>query len=314
MKTKALIISIKGTRLSKLEKILLTKEKPWGIILFKRNIKSLDQVKKLTTSIKFFTKNQKFPIIIDEEGKNVTRLNKIIEHNISANFFGKLYNYNKKFSLNIYKHYIESLSQVLRNIGININSIPVLDVLRTNTSKIIGDRSFSKDKHIVRELGIKSVKYLQKNKISSIIKHIPGHGATQTDSHKKMPVVSLSKKKLNEIDFFPFKSSKAKLAMTAHILYSKIDKKNVATFSKKIISDVIRKKLKFKGILISDDISMKALKYDLLINAKKSLNAGCNLVLYCAGKTKDNFKLIKSLPYIDKFTSKKTSELYKFLG
>ena len=102
--------------------------------------------------------------------------------------------------------------------------------------------------------------------------------------------------------------------MTAHILYSKIDKKNVATFSKKIISDVIRKKLKFKGILISDDISMKALKYDLLTNAKKSINAGCNLVLYCAGKTKDNFKLIKSLPYIDKFTSKKTSELYKFLG
>ena len=205
-------------------------------------------------------------------------------------------------------------SNFYENIGININSIPVLDVLRSNSSKIIGDRSFSKDKHIVRELGIKTVNYLQKNKISSIIKHIPGHGATKTDSHKKMPVVSLSTKKLNEIDFFPFKSSKAKLAMTAHILYSKIDKKNVATFSKKIISDVIRKKLKFKGILISDDISMKALKYDLLTNAKKSINAGCNLVLYCAGNTKDNFKLIKSLPYIDKFTLKKTSELYKFLG
>ena len=277
MKIKALIVSIKGTRLTKLEKILLTKEKPWGIILFKRNIKSLDQLKKLTNNIKFYKSN-------------------------------------KRFSFCIYKHYIESLSKILKNIGININSIPVLDVLRSNSSKIIGDRSFSKDKHIVRELGIKTVKYLQKNKISSIIKHIPGHGATKTDSHKKMPVVSLSTKKLNEIDFFPFKSSKAKLAMTAHILYSKIDKKNVATFSKKIISDVIRKKLKFKGILISDDISMKALKYDLLTNAKKSINAGCNLVLYCAGNTKDNFKLIKSLPYIDKFTSKKTSELYKFLG
>ena len=314
MKIKALIVSIKGTRLTKLEKILLAKEKPWGIILFKRNIKSLDQLKKLTNNIKFYTKNRKFPIIIDEEGKNVTRLNKIFKHNISANFFGKLYKINKRFSFYLYKHYIDSLSKILKNIGININSIPVLDVLRSNSSKIIGDRSFSKDKHIVRELGIKTVNYLQKNKISSIIKHIPGHGATKTDSHKKMPVVSLSTKKLNEIDFFPFKSSKAKLAMTAHILYSKIDKKNVATFSKKIISDVIRKKLKFKGILISDDISMKALKYDLLTNAKKSINAGCNLVLYCAGNTKDNFKLIKSLPYIDKFTLKKTSELYKFLG
>ena len=101
--------------------------------------------------------------------------------------------------------------------------------------------------------------------------------------------------------------------MTAHILYTKLDNKNVATHSKKIIKEIIRKKIGFKGILISDDISMRALKYDLITNAIKSIDAGCNLVLYCAGKTNDNFKLIKSLPYIDKFTSKKTSEFYKFL-
>ena len=123
----------------------------------------------------------------------------------------------------------------------------------------------------------------------------------------------MSLKKLENIDFYPFKLSKAKLAMTAHILYTKIDKKNVATFSKIIIQDIIRKKIGFKGILMSDDISMKALKYDLVTNAKKSLEAGCNLVLYCAGNTRDNIKLIKSLPYIDKFTSKKTSEFYGFL-
>ena len=136
MKIKALIVSIKGTRLTKLEKKLLAKEKPWGIILFKRNIKSLDQLKNLTNNIKLCAKNRKFPIIIDEEGKNVTRLSKIISHNISANFFGKLYKYNKRFSLNMYKHYIESLCKILKNIGININSIPVLDVLRSNSSKI----------------------------------------------------------------------------------------------------------------------------------------------------------------------------------
>ena len=102
--------------------------------------------------------------------------------------------------------------------------------------------------------------------------------------------------------------------MTAHILYTKIDKKNVATLSKKIIYKIIRKKIGFKGILISDDISMKALKYDLVTNAIKSLEAGCNLVLYCAGNINDNFKLIKSIPFIDKFTLKKTSEFYKFLG
>lgn len=128
-----------------------------------------------------------------------------------------------------------------------------------------------------------------------------------------MPKVNFKEGNLNKIDFYPFKYSSAKLAMTAHILYSKIDAKNVSTFSNKIINGIIRKKIGFKGILISDDISMKALKYDLVTNAKKSLSAGCNLVLYCAGNIKDNFKLIKNIPYIDKFTSKKTSEIYKIL-
>ena len=128
-----------------------------------------------------------------------------------------------------------------------------------------------------------------------------------------LPRVNLSYSKLTKTDFYPFKHSRAKLAMTAHILYTKLDKKNPATFSKKIIKDIIRKKLNYKGILISDDISMKALKYDLVTNAQKSMEAGCNLVLYCSGKINDNFKLIKSLPYIDRFTAKKTSEFYKFL-
>ena len=165
--------------------------------------------------------------------------------------------------------------------------------------------AFQKKKKIVKELGRLTIEYLHDNKVLGIMKHVPGHGATIIDSHKKTPKVLLTLKKLSKIDFYPFVLSNAKIAMTAHILYSKLDKKNVATFSKKIIRDVIRKKLQFKGILISDDISMKALKYDLVTNALKSLEAGCNLVLYCSGKTNDNFKLINSLPYIDKFTIKK---------
>ena len=143
------------------------------------------------------------------------------------------------------------------------------------------------------------------------MKHIPGHGCSNIDSHLSLPKINLSQRDLNKKDFYPFKTSLAKLAMTAHILYKKIDHINVATFSKKIIKKIIRKKIGFKGILMSDDISMKALKYDLITNAKKSLNAGCNLVLYCAGNVNDNFKLIKSVPYIDEFTAKKTSEIYK---
>ena len=313
MRLKALIISIKGTELTKREKILLKDERPWGIILFKRNLKSIAQIKKLTNQIKFLTKNKNFPIMIDEEGVSVSRLTKLINHNFSSNFFGDLYKKDKLFSLKLFKIYLFSLSNFLKDLGFNINTIPVLDILKPYTNKIIGDRSFSKDKKIVKEMGIHTIKYLHSNKFTGIIKHIPGHGSAKSDSHKKMPMVSLDFKTLNNIDFYPFKSSKAKFAMTAHILYKKIDKKNVSTFSKIIIEKIIRKKIGFRGILITDDISMKALKYDLITNAKKSLEAGCNIVLYCSGNINDNFKLIRSLPYIDKFTSKKTSEFYKFL-
>ncbi len=313
MKPKAIIIGIKGTKLSKEEKTLFSYNKPWGVILFKRNLRSFNQIKNLTSQIKKLTKNKKFPILVDEEGETVSRLRHVINHNITANFFGDLYERDKVFCTKIYRHYINSLGKVLNELGININTIPLLDVLRVNTNKIIGKRSFSKKKKIVRELGNLTIKYLEYKKIASVIKHIPGHGAATSDSHKKTPFVSLSKKKLNEIDFYPFKTCNSKFAMTAHIIYKNLDKHNVATFSKKIIKNIIRNKIGFKGILISDDISMKALKFDLVTNAMKSLEAGCNLVLYCSGITNNNLKLIKSLPYIDKFTLKKTSEFYKFL-
>jgi beta-N-acetylhexosaminidase len=314
MKKKAIIVSIKGLKLTSREILLLSKEKPWGLILFKRNIKSATQIKKLIKSIRNYVKDKKFPILIDEEGSRVSRLRNIINHNFDANYFGNLYKINKKIAVNLYKKYLRILSGELKKIGININTIPVLDISRKNTNKVIGNRSFSKKKEIVKELGKITIKECHAKKIVTVIKHIPGHGCSSIDSHFKTPKVNLSEKILDKIDFYPFKSTTAKLAMTAHILYTKIDSKNVSTFSKKIIKEIIRKKIGYKGILMSDDISMKALNYDLVTNAKKSLSAGCNLVLYCAGNIKDNFKLIKSVPYIDKFTAKKTSEIYKILG
>ena len=314
MKKKAIIVSIKGLKLTSREILLLSKEKPWGLILFKRNIKSVTQIKKLIKSIRNYVKDKKFPILIDEEGSRVSRLRNIINHNFDANYFGNLYKINKKIAVNLYKKYLRILSGELKKIGININTIPVLDISRKNTNKVIGNRSFSKKKEIVKELGKITIKECHAKKIVTVIKHIPGHGCSSIDSHFKTPKVNLSEEILDKIDFYPFKSTTAKLAMTAHILYTKIDSKNVSTFSKKIIKEIIRKKIGYKGILMSDDISMKALNYDLVTNAKKSLSAGCNLVLYCAGNIKDNFKLIKSVPYIDKFTAKKTSEIYKILG
>tara|TARA_B100001057_G_scaffold123122_1_gene121979 strand:- start:10328 stop:11272 length:945 start_codon:yes stop_codon:yes gene_type:complete len=313
MKKKAIIISIKSSKLSKKEKLLLSNENPWGVILFKRNIKSLYQIKNLIIEIKKLSKNRKFPILIDEEGLSVSRLRNIFNHNLDANYFGNLYKMNQKVAHVLYKNYLDSLCKNLKKIGVNINTIPVLDVLRKNTNKIIGKRSFSNNKKIVKKMGQITIQKCHSHNIASVIKHIPGHGCSSIDSHKSMPKVNLDERVLNKIDFYPFKLSPAKLAMTAHILYSKIDSKNVSTFSHKIIKNIIRKKIGFKGILMSDDISMKALNYDIVTNAKKSLDAGCNLVLYCEGNIEDNLKLIKSVPYIDKFTAKKTSEIYKIL-
>ncbi len=313
MKKKAIIISIKSYNLSDKEEKLIAKEKPWGLILFKRNIKSLTQVIRLIKKIRKLAKDTKFPIMIDEEGKTVSRLSKIIVQKYSQKTFGDIYRFNPKVSLIIYKNYINNLTSLLKKIGININTVPVLDVIRKKTHKIIGNRSFSSDPRIVKMLGKICVNQYKLNKLGTVIKHIPGHGCAFSDSHLKTPKVKLNKKYLNKIDFFPFKSNSSQFAMTAHVLYSAIDKNNVATFSKKIISKIIRKKIGFKGIIISDDISMKALKYDLISNAKKSLSAGCNIVLYCAGNYNESYKLIKEVPFIDKFTTKKTSEFYKFL-
>ena len=146
MKKKAIIVSIKGVKLSRKEKLLFSKEKPWGLILFKRNIKSFDQVKKLIKDIKKLTKDKKFPIIIDEEGLPVSRLRNIIHHSFEANFFGKLYKINQNVALSLYKNYLNSLCENLKKIGININTIPVLDVLRKTTSKIMRQEAFQMTK------------------------------------------------------------------------------------------------------------------------------------------------------------------------
>ena len=126
MKQKALIVSIKGTKLTKMERVLFSKEKPWGTILFKRNLKSIDQIRYLISQIKKLTKNSKFPIMVDEEGSSVSRLKDIINHNFNANFFGNLFNHNNKICLSILNHYINSICIVLKDLGININTVPVL--------------------------------------------------------------------------------------------------------------------------------------------------------------------------------------------
>ena len=312
---KAAIISISGTTLTKGEIAIIKEEKPWGIILFKRNILSEKQLLKLVNNIKKIMNDKKYPILIDEEGGKVSRISNIF-NNLPYNqkYFGDVYNLNKKIGTKLYKSYINSLSKVLIKFGININTSPVLDLLKKNTHDVISNRSFSTNLFVVNELGKLCVKFYKKNKIATVIKHIPGHGGANSDSHFTLPKVNNSLLSLKKKDFKCFENTSSLFAMTAHILYTKIDKKNNATHSSLILKKIIRKEIGFKGILISDDISMKALKHDIVKNSLLALEAGCNLVLYCAGKTSELKKLLNNTPYIDNFTMKKTSEFYKFLS
>ena len=315
MDSKAIIFGIKSYKLTSKEKILLKKAKPWGIILFSRNIKNIPQLKNLITEIKVTLNVKKYPILIDQEGGKVSRINNIVDLSIfSQNFFGKLYKKNKKLFLIQYKIYINTICSIFNYVGININTLPVLDVRRKKAHSIIGTRSFSENSFTISKLGRLCINFHENNKIATVIKHIPGHGLANCDSHFKTPIISAQKSELIRKDFRTFKSCNSLFAMTAHAVYKTYDNQNTATHSKIIIKKVIRNYINFNGVLISDDISMKSLKYKLEENAIRSLKAGCNLVLHCNGNIKEMSKLSKVIPKIDKFTQKKTSHFYKFLG
>ena len=314
MRRKAIIFGIRGTKLTAEERHLLKTEMPWGIILFSRNIKNLSQLKYLIKDIRGIIKDKNYPILIDQEGGSVSRLNKIIDFSLfSQGYFEKLYKQDKKVFTHRYNIYIDKVCDILKKVGININTVPVMDVRRKKSHNVIGKRSFSADPIIVSKIGNLCINLYKKNKIATVIKHMPGHGLAKCDSHYNLPVIKAKKTELINKDFKPFRSCQSFFAMTAHVIYSIYDPIYTATHSKIVINDVIRKHIGFKGILISDDISMKALKYGLKDNAIKAIDAGCNLILHCNGNIKEVSKLVKIIPTIDKFTQKKTSHFYKFL-
>ena len=311
---RAFIVGIKSTKLSNKEISFLKKYKPWGIILFTRNIKDIGQTYKLTSSIRKIFKDKKYPILIDQEGGRVNRLKNIISFdNLTSEFFGEKFIKNFREFNFIYSLFIDKTSYLLKSMGVNINTSPVLDLKVKGASNIIGDRSFSKDPKIVSKIGDLCINNFKKNGIGTVIKHIPGHGLAKVDSHNFTPIVNKNLSYLIKKDFIPFKNKKTFFAMTAHIIFNKIDKRNTVTQSKKLIQ-IIRKKIGFKNILISDDLSMKSLKGSLKENTIKTFKAGCNIVLHCNANEKEMKIIGENSPLINKFIIKKTSQFYKILS
>jgi len=311
---RSFIIGIKSTILNKKEIFFLKKYKPWGIILFKRNIKTIKQTKKLTNHIKKIFNDTKYPILLDQEGGRVNRLTNFLNNDLSTGeFFGNLYSKDRKIFNVKYNEFITETANHLKLIGVNLNTVPVLDLRLKGSSSIIGDRSFSHDPKVVSRIGDICIENFHKNKIGTIMKHIPGHGLAKVDSHKLTPTIKQNLKYLSKKDFIPFKNKRCLFGMTAHIVYSHIDKVYTATHSKKVI-DIIRKKIKFQNILLSDDISMKSLKFSIKDNTIKAFSAGCDLVLHCNGNLKEMKAVAINSPFLNKFIIKKTSQFYKIIS
>ena len=308
------ITGLRSTVLLQKEKKFLKKYKPWGIILFSRNIKSIDQTKMLTDDVKKIFNDKKYPILIDHEGGRINRLKNFIEtSHFSGEFFGKLYKKNiKKFDI-YYKIFVQKSAYLMDKMGININTLPVLDVRRKNSNNIIGNRSYGSDSKIVSKIGEYCITEFHNNNIGTVIKHIPGHGLANVDSHKSTPVVKNKIKYLNKVDFLPFKNKKSLFAMTAHIIYQDIDNFFTATHSKKVIK-IIRNKIKYKNLIMTDDISMKGLKFSVKENTVRAFKAGCNLVLHCNANYQEMLKVAQNSPKVNGFIIKKTSQFYKILS
>ena len=282
------IFGIKSYFLSENEVIFIKTQKPYGIIIFERNIISLNQIKQLIKQIKSLV-NYKIKILIDHEGGSINRFNKIFSQNkYSAEYFGKIYKINHEFFLKEINYFLNFNINLFNYLGINIVAYPVLDILYQKTHEIIRSRSFSKNKEDIVDISKLIISTYQNNYISCISKHVPGHGLATKDSHLDLPKINESKQFLLDNDFLTFKNLKSHYIMTAHIVYESIDD-HCATYSKYIIKNIIRKKLNFKGKIITDDICMKGLQGTLKKKSTQPLIAGCNLILHCNGNIDEMF-------------------------
>ena len=274
-----------GFRLSAAERNFFRDTRPWGFILFARNISDPEQVKALIGELRETVEDRSAPVLIDQEGGRVARLGPPQWHERPpAARFGALYAQNPEVAWEACYLNARLIAHDLASLGINVDCLPVLDVPVPGAHDIIGDRAFAADPATIIALGKAQIEGLMDGGVLPVMKHIPGHGRAGADSHLALPRVSAKAAELSASDFVTFRSlSQCPIAMTAHVVYESIDPQRPATTSAKVIRDVIRGEIGFDGLLMSDDLSMKALDGPLSVRARLALFAGCDLALHCNG-------------------------------
>ncbi len=281
----AVIFGCSGTVLTDAEKEFFARVRPLGFILFARNIDTPEQTASLVRSLRECIEQPEAPVLIDQEGGRVQRLKPPHwESRPAGKVFGDLYEKDPEKALDAAHVNARFIGKELKELGIDVDCLPLLDVPVDGAHDVIGDRAFSKDPRAVADLGIAVCEGLLAEGVMPVVKHLPGHGRAFADSHLSLPMVSTALVDLERRDFEPFRQlASAPWGMTAHLLYTAVDAEKPASLSKKVISDIIRGYIGFRGFLLCDDLSMKALKGSFEERTVQALDAGCDAVLHCNG-------------------------------
>ena len=280
----AFICGCSGLSLTADEIAFLRESDPWGFILFKRNIDSPEQVRNLTEHFRSIV-GREAPVLVDQEGGRVQRLGPPQWPSYpAARRFGEIYAKDPLSGLAAARLTARLIADDLHQLGITVDCLPVGDVPQSGSHDVIGDRAYASEPEPVALLARAAMAGLMEGGVLPVVKHVPGHGRAHADSHFSLPVVDTPREDLARTDFLPFAAlADAPMAMTAHVVYSAIDRDLPATLSATVIQSVIRDDIGFEGLLMSDDLSMKALAGTLGERALRATAAGCDVALHCNG-------------------------------
>lgn len=279
-----LILGLAGPVLTEAERAFFRSVDPAGFILFRRNVDNPAQVRALTDALRDLAGRDDLPILIDQEGGRVARLGAPHWPAFPAGaVFDRLYRIAAVTAIEAARHNARALALMLRDLGITVDCLPVLDVPQPGAHDIIGDRALGADPMQVAALGSAILRGLAEGGAVGVVKHIPGHGRAAADSHLELPVVTADAAAL-AVDIEPFQRlADAPMAMTAHVVYTAFDPDRCASLSPIVIGDVIRAHIGFDGLLMSDDLGMQALSGDFGERTRGVLAAGCDIALHCSG-------------------------------
>jgi beta-N-acetylhexosaminidase len=297
MAVRAFITGVSGAALTTDESAFLREAEPWGLILFKRNIETPDQVSGLTSAFRAAV-GRDAPVLVDQEGGRVQRLGPPHWPNYPAGAaYGRLYDRSHDAGLRAARLGARLIAADLAPLGIDVDCLPLADVPVPGANPIIGDRAYGAEPEKVSRIAQAVAQGLLAGGVLPVLKHIPGHGRANADSHGELPVVDADRVTLEATDFAAFRPlADLPLAMTAHVVFSALDPIAPATTSATLVGQVIRQWIGFGGLLMSDDISMGALSGPIALRSRAAIAAGCDVVLHCNGRLDEMREVAAAVP------------------